>query len=1391
MTSAVNAVAEVPDCTPSCRSSQCAANLISVVTRGSTRQIKTYFAHCCSNAAHVSDSFGRTALHVAASCGKWEVVDWLMRNGHADHRTKDKESGWTPLHRSLFYGQVMSAVYLIHHGASIYKHDNEDLTPLDLLMRDRPVYVEYDLRNPTQVYTWGTNTNFTLGHGNQQSRGQPELMEELAKSSISIKQVVMCKFHTVLLSHQGSVYTCGHGQGGRLGLGMEEAALVPRCVEGLGDSVCIQIAAARDHTMFLMENGTIYSCGQNDYHQLGHSSLGAKCLTPKPIYNKVIRNKSLAGVAVGRFHTVVFTDDILFTFGLNAGQLGHSKGEKYLQTPRQVTSLQHKNVVLCQVTASDAATVVATKAGDIYVLNEYQCRKVASKQLNLTKLVVNGGTLDADLDPNILQKKGGEELVMVALQKSGRIHSWRGRDRVLKTCQWTRKRQIFISDVALSRQGLLLATEDGEGYMGYFTKKSETSARRESSAQSPPPTRPLSASSPPPPGSEDAFIFAGPVEKEEYETVHLERLPSTFRATGVSCDQQGRNFAVLQSDPRTSLTDIPLVSESEMQTHFSNLLSEADTTDVIHDVIFKIGNRTIPAHKYILSHRSEYFRKLFSPHSDTEKNNTDASAHIDNEGKMTVDVTDKADYEIFMLMLRYIYTDTCDVFKRDYKYRSSHTGNVLREDNSEQDLHIGLDSLTITDLNRSRSAYSVYKEHQGSKKGGKGHGGKRKKKTAEKGEREDAMLPVRLVIEVAKKFGVSTLVKRLDQVKYRDGHLQNFRPSGKKLRFERKRSPHLTDVVLQSDDGQLFSCHKCVLVARLEYFQSMLGAGWIETSSTDPLKLPIPGKILDIILNFIYTANAPFIHECQDIELLCNTLTTADQLLMTRLKEICEGALADMITLKNAAELLQFASVYQATQLACTCQQFIGLNLASLLEARALEVLDPEVLEELTKAYRDMLPSMCYRVITPYYGGPDISYIDSEDPSDEESSLREEDHDGGEMTQIENQGSANNMEQIAKKARVKRKGRRRTSSSGKRNSVSISESIEDSHRLLWRHKKNLLVEMIQKKGRQSEASILPVAMETDELGGGEQEIEGHEKMVQEGKTTEEVAPSAGMWIRKGDKDSYMTPPNTPPTPKGSKQVAYRTTPSKAITQQLSISTTSQSVEHQTKAMSPRTWGWQSPGSSTPDPTLSDLLSEAAEEELAVQFAAAEVALPVSGSGDAVVTEERPPSCPWASVAKPIASVTSLKKLQEEEVKGQASSSKWNVPKRSQNIPVPNAQVQISYGVRSPPSRRTSEGEMLANRSGATSPESPSEYHNPWQQGHTCMVAKSPPTAPSVSFSNILNVGGRKSFSLIQVEERAIEELKQMYKVTECVDEYITVERVGVVVAIPTWKKGKR
>ena len=58
---------------------------------------------------------------------------------------------------------------------------------------------------------------------------------------------------------------------------------------------------------------------------------------------------------------------------------GHNKEEQHVPAPRQVTSLSHAKIAFKEVVTCDAATVCLTREGDIYVLHEYQCRKVASK----------------------------------------------------------------------------------------------------------------------------------------------------------------------------------------------------------------------------------------------------------------------------------------------------------------------------------------------------------------------------------------------------------------------------------------------------------------------------------------------------------------------------------------------------------------------------------------------------------------------------------------------------------------------------------------------------------------------------------------------------------------------------------------------------------------------------------------------------------------------------------------------------------------------------------------------------------------------------------------------------------------------------------------------------
>lgn len=57
----------------------------------------------------------RNIFHVAASCGNIDALEYLYENSHVSKnilQSKDKESGWTPLHRAIYYGHIECAVFL-------------------------------------------------------------------------------------------------------------------------------------------------------------------------------------------------------------------------------------------------------------------------------------------------------------------------------------------------------------------------------------------------------------------------------------------------------------------------------------------------------------------------------------------------------------------------------------------------------------------------------------------------------------------------------------------------------------------------------------------------------------------------------------------------------------------------------------------------------------------------------------------------------------------------------------------------------------------------------------------------------------------------------------------------------------------------------------------------------------------------------------------------------------------------------------------------------------------------------------------------------------------------------------------------------------------------------
>lgn len=86
-----------------------------------------------------------------------------------------------------------------------------------------------------------------------------------------IKEVQCGNLHTLFLTDDGEVLSCGVGEYGRLGTGSTVDASSPMPLETLANEDIVQISAGFDHSVALTKDGRIYSWGGNSNGQLGHA----------------------------------------------------------------------------------------------------------------------------------------------------------------------------------------------------------------------------------------------------------------------------------------------------------------------------------------------------------------------------------------------------------------------------------------------------------------------------------------------------------------------------------------------------------------------------------------------------------------------------------------------------------------------------------------------------------------------------------------------------------------------------------------------------------------------------------------------------------------------------------------------------------------------------------------------------------------------------------------------------------------------------------------------------------------------------------------------------------------------------------------------------------------
>ncbi|XP_062189069.1 uncharacterized protein LOC133892363 isoform X2 [Phragmites australis] len=451
-------------------------DLCLVSKQGSIAEVESTLALLKKSGGNIDgrNSFGLSALHLATWRNHLPILRRLLDAG-ADPDARDGESGWSSLHRALHFGHLCVAGVLLQFGASLTLEDTKGRTPIDLLScpvsqasGDSPDSVA------TEVFSWGSGTNYQLGTGNAHIQKLPCKVDALHGSNI--KTVAASKFHSVAVSSDGELYTWGFGRGGRLGhpdihSGQTTAVITPQQVTvGLGRKRVNVVAAAKHHTVIATEAGELFTWGSNREGQLGYPSVDTQS-TPRRVSS--LKQRIVAVAAANKHSAAVAETGEVFTWGCNKeGQLGYGTSNSASNCiPRMVEYLKGK--LFRGVSAAKYHTIVLGADGEVFTWGH---RLVTPRRVVVARCLKKGG--NTNLKFHRMERLQVISVVAgmthsTALTADGALFYWVSSDPDLK-CQ-----QIFsmcarnVVSISAGKYWTALATSTGDVFMWDAKKRKD------------------------------------------------------------------------------------------------------------------------------------------------------------------------------------------------------------------------------------------------------------------------------------------------------------------------------------------------------------------------------------------------------------------------------------------------------------------------------------------------------------------------------------------------------------------------------------------------------------------------------------------------------------------------------------------------------------------------------------------------------------------------------------------------------------------------------------------------------------------------------------------------------------------------------------------------------
>lgn len=187
--------------------------------------------------------------------------------------------------------------------------------------------------------TWGRGSSGQLGHGEVENSIQPKLVQAL--ESLNVTHVSAGWNHSGFVTESGSVFTCGDGSFGQLGHGDFDSHSLPIKMSHFVSKPARQIACGMRHTLVLLKDNSkgVYGFGSCKRGQLGISIEKTKSVCI-PQMSAGLEDIEIESVYANGDHSASLSaDGRVFTWGRGFSGSSDAYTPQYLNLPLLFTQI--------------------------------------------------------------------------------------------------------------------------------------------------------------------------------------------------------------------------------------------------------------------------------------------------------------------------------------------------------------------------------------------------------------------------------------------------------------------------------------------------------------------------------------------------------------------------------------------------------------------------------------------------------------------------------------------------------------------------------------------------------------------------------------------------------------------------------------------------------------------------------------------------------------------------------------------------------------------------------------------------------------------------------------------------------------------------------------------